>query len=158
MNIYITLAMAAAIGFQQAPFLPLIGGITGAVASESISLSNEQVYEKATEAPEAIAKAPATEVSHTLTVELSAYTSTPEETDDTPFITASGSRTRHGIVATNILPFGTKIQIPEYYGDEVFVVEDRMNRRYQENVDIWMAEKGPALKFGRREGTIVVLK
>jgi 3D (Asp-Asp-Asp) domain-containing protein len=42
------------------------------------------------------------------------------------------------------------------YGDKVFVVEDRMNARYQNNVDIWMESYAEAKKFGRRSVEIHV--
>ncbi|KKS19241.1 MAG: hypothetical protein UU76_C0003G0044, partial [Parcubacteria group bacterium GW2011_GWC1_41_7] len=70
------------------------------------------------------------------------------ETDDDPWITASGSDTRDGIVASNFLPFGTKIRIPSLFGDKVFIVEDRMNRRHTERIDVWMPSKFDALLFG----------
>ncbi len=90
---------------------------------------------------------------------LTAYTSRPEETDDTPFITASGTRTRKGIVANNFLPFGTRIKIPEIYGDKIFVVEDRMHWRKSNNhVDIWFSCLAKARKFGIKEGYIKILK
>ena len=60
---------------------------------------------------------------------ITAYSSTPEQTDSTPFVTASGSMVRDGIVANNLLSFGTKVKIPELYGDKVFVVEDRMHSK-----------------------------
>src|SRR3989344_1966573 len=63
-------------------------------------------------------------------VAASAYSSTPDQTDDSPFITAWNTRVRDGIIAANFLPFGTKIKIPDAYGDKIFIVEDRMNRRY----------------------------
>ena len=85
------------------------------------------------------------------------YSSTPEETDDTPFITASGSHVRPGVVAANWLPIGTKIRIPEYFGNEVFVVEDRMHSRHADKVDVWFAEKTDARKFGLRLTKIEVL-
>src|SRR3989344_299704 len=44
-----------------------------------------------------------------LKVWLTAYSSTPEQTDETPFITASGSYVRNGVVAANFLPMGAKI-------------------------------------------------
>lgn len=97
-------------------------------------------------------------VMDTRSVWITAYSSTPEETDDTPFITASGTRVRDGIVATNLLPFGTKIQIPELFGDKVFVVEDRMHERKANNVDVWMPTKSQALKFGVAYSKILVVK
>lgn len=89
---------------------------------------------------------------------LTAYSSTPEETDDTPFITATGNRVRDGIVATNFLPFGTRVQIPEVFGDKIFVVDDRMHPRKVDFMDIWMPTKQDALNFGIRRAKIVVLK
>lgn len=81
-------------------------------------------------------------------VTASAYSSTPEQTDASPFITASGSHVRHGIVAANFLPLGTEIRI----GDEIYTVEDRMNERYngKQYLDIWMASLGAAQSFGRK--------
>ena len=75
----------------------------------------------------------------TMRVFVTGYSSTPDQTDDTPFITASGKQVRDGIVATNLLPLGTKIKIPEIYGNKVFVVEDRMNARNNQHVDIWFS-------------------
>lgn len=93
----------------------------------------------------------------TYVVSASAYSSSVDETDDTPFITAKGTYVRDGIVATNFLPFGTAIKIPEIYGDKIFVVEDRMNRRYVTNVDIWFPSKELAKQFGRKTVTIEVI-
>jgi 3D (Asp-Asp-Asp) domain-containing protein len=88
---------------------------------------------------------------------ITAYSSTPEETDDTPFITASGKIAKDGFAATNSLPFGTKIQIPEIFGDKIFVVEDRMHRRKNNFLDIWMSTKEQALKFGIKRAKIKIL-
>jgi 3D (Asp-Asp-Asp) domain-containing protein len=92
------------------------------------------------------------------TVQLSAYTSEVAQTDASPFITADGSYVRDGIVATNMFPFGTAIKIPSLYGDKIFTVHDRMNTRYQKNVDIWFADKTAALKLGRRTVQIEVIR
>lgn len=83
-------------------------------------------------------------------VSATGYSSTPEETDHTPFITAAGTHVRDGVVASNFLPFGTVIKIPELFGDKTFIVEDRMNNRYWMNVDIWFSEKDLAKEFGRK--------
>ena len=92
------------------------------------------------------------------TVQVSGYNSEVAQTDDSPFITAKGTYVRDGIVATNMLPFGTFIKIPSIYGDKIFVVEDRMNSRYQKHVDIWFASKTDALALGRRTLQIEVLQ
>lgn len=88
---------------------------------------------------------------------VTAYSSMPEETDDTPFITASGRIVREGIIATNILPFGTKIKIPEFFGDRIFIVEDRMHSRKRNFVDIWMPTKEDAQNFGIARTKIQIL-
>ena len=80
---------------------------------------------------------------------ITAYSSSPDETDDTPHITAYGTETREGIIANNCLPYGTEVQIPDIFGDRVFAVEDRKNSRYGCNwVDVWYPSKTEAKKFG----------
>lgn len=81
---------------------------------------------------------------------ITAYTSTPDQTDNTPFIAASGKKVYDGMIAANWLPFGTKVKIPELYGDKLFTVYDRMNKRYgYGRMDIWLDEtKTEARKFG----------
>lgn len=98
-----------------------------------------------------------TDVPETYRVWITAYTSSPEETDDTPFETASGSTTRDGIVAANFLQFGTKIKIPSEFGDKIFTVEDRMHRRKKNFIDVWMPTKKDAFRFGIRYAEIVVV-
>lgn len=91
------------------------------------------------------------------TVVATAYNSLPWQTDDTPEITASGTRTRHGVVAANFLRIGTRVRFPEVYGDTVFVVEDRMNQKYgRGRVDIWMEEYRDAKVFGAKRLTMEV--
>lgn len=94
----------------------------------------------------------------TYDVWVTAYSSTSDQTDSTPFITASGTRVKDGIIAANFLPFGTKVLIPELFGDKVFTVEDRMHRRKTNNVDIWMSNRGKAIKFGIARAKIVILE
>lgn len=81
-------------------------------------------------------------------VSMTAYSSTPGQTDSTPFITANGSHVRDGIVAANFLSFGTQVRIPEVFGDKVFSVEDRMNARYYYKIDVWMPTYEEAKNFG----------
>src|SRR3989344_264676 len=89
---------------------------------------------------------------------VTAYSSSVDETDSTPHITASGTRTRHGIVASNTFPIGTRVRIPELFGDEVFVIEDRMHRRFTDRIDIWMPSKWQALQFGKRQASIEIVE
>lgn len=95
--------------------------------------------------------------SYFMHVPTTAYSSTVDQTDDTPFITASGTLVRPGVVAANFLPIGTHLRIPDYYGDMVFVVEDRMNERYNGRLDIWMETRDQAIKWGIRHVIIEVL-
>lgn len=90
-------------------------------------------------------------------VVITAYSSTPGQTDNTPFITASGSYVRSGVVAANFLPFGTKIKLPEIFGDKIFTVEDRMHEDYNDRVDIWFSSKAEAIKFGSKISEIEIL-
>ena len=93
----------------------------------------------------------------TYTIAATGYSSTPEQTDHTPFITAAGTHVRDGVIATNFLPFGTIIKIPELFGDKTFIVEDRMNSRYWLNIDIWFSEKELAKEFGVKVVKIEVI-
>lgn len=89
------------------------------------------------------------------TVTITAYSSSVDETDDTPFITASGTYTRDGVVAANFLSLGSKVKIPELFGNKTFLVEDRMNKRYTERLDIWFPSKWEAKKFGKRKAQVI---
>lgn len=94
---------------------------------------------------------------HPVQVWVTGYSSAPWQTDETPFITASGSYVRNGIAAANFLPFGTKFRLPEFFGDQIFVVEDRMHERYKKYVDIWFSTEKEAKNFGKRRSLIEIL-
>ena len=97
----------------------------------------------------------------TLWVEVSGYSSTEDQTDSTPCITASGYNVcvanTENIVATNILPLGSQVMFPDLYGDKIFYVEDRMNTRYQNHADLGFQTRWQALNFGRKAGIRMVL-
>ncbi len=114
-----------------------------------------------------------------LVLKATAYTSSPRETDTTPRITATGARTRFGVIAvsrdllSSDLPYGSKVKIEDlgnwYNGsgkgkynamlkNVVFVVEDTMNRRKHQQIDIWMPGRSLALRWGVRRVRLVVLK
>lgn len=90
-------------------------------------------------------------------VPVTAYTSDPRETDATPFITANGTQVFDGVVAANFLKFGTRVRIPDYFGDKVFVVHDRMNARYHQRLDIWTLKKSDAKSWGVRRVKVEIL-
>ncbi len=89
-------------------------------------------------------------------VKVTAYSSTKDQTDDTPFIMASGKYVYVGAIASNFLPLGTKVKFPELFGDKVFVVEDRMNKRFNDRIDIWMPSKTEARNFGLKKVEVLV--
>ena len=92
-------------------------------------------------------------------VVLTAYSSTVEQTDSTPFITANGTYVRDGIVANNGLPFGTEIRIPELFGEKVFSVQDRMHwRKGGYHFDIWFPTYEQAKNFGVKYAYVEVLE
>ncbi len=93
---------------------------------------------------------------------ITAYNSEVAQCDDTPCETANGFNVcEHKIentVAANFLPLGTTIKIPELFGDRIFVVRDRMNKRYSDRVDVWMESKPEAKLFGVKYVKIEVLE
>jgi len=90
-----------------------------------------------------------------LSVMAVAYSSTPDQTDASPLITASGLKVGPGVVAANWLPFGTKIRI----GQQIYTVQDRLNARYngQLVIDIWQPTRAQAVEFGVKHIEIEVL-
>ena len=96
-------------------------------------------------------------ISDTIKATITAYTSSVDETDDTPFITASGVRTRRGIIACpSKYKFGTQIVIE----GRQFICEDRMNPRYwdENRFDVWVETKHEAFNWGVRELEVLVLR
>lgn len=96
----------------------------------------------------------------TQSVEMSAYTSRIEETDDSPCISADGTNICEYdgcVVASNDYPLGTVINV-EGFG--MCEVRDRMNARYTStgNMDIYFGmDLDGALAFGRKNVNIQVL-
>lgn len=84
----------------------------------------------------------------TMHVTVTAYSSTKDQTDDSPFLTAIGTPVRDGIVAANFLPIGTVIRFPDKFEDKFFIVEDRMAERFGLQVDVWMSNQEDAKEFG----------
>jgi 3D (Asp-Asp-Asp) domain-containing protein len=93
---------------------------------------------------------------------VTAYNSLPEQTNDQPCITANGFNVcEHGIedtIAANFLKFGTKVRMPDLFGDRIFIVRDRMNKRYPDRVDVWMLEKSEAISFGIKKAKIEIVE
>jgi 3D (Asp-Asp-Asp) domain-containing protein len=86
--------------------------------------------------------------------DVTAYSSSPDETWGDPFITASGRRVADGVVACpRRLPFGTKVKI----GKRTYTCWDRLHPKYDDRFDIWKASKEEALQFGRRRVVVEIL-
>jgi len=105
---------------------------------------------------------PKYKVVRTSTHVITAYNSEPGQTDNSPCITANGYNVcqsdAEDTIAANFLKFGTKVQIPELFGDQVFVVRDRMNKRHATRVDVWMQDHHEAIEFGVKTARIQVVE
>jgi len=101
-------------------------------------------------------------VLRTSTHVITAYNSEVGQTDSDPCTTANGfNLCKHGqedSIAANFLKFGTKVKIPELFGDKVFIVRDRMNKKHPNRIDVWMKEHSDAIKFGKKTATIQVIE
>ncbi len=88
------------------------------------------------------------------------YTPSVDETDDTPFITASGQRVRSGICAISRdleklgFTFGRTIYVE---GLGSFEIQDRMHRRWKKRIDILVMSKKRARSLGKIENASVIL-
>lgn len=87
------------------------------------------------------------------------YSSSVMETDTTPTITAANTPTRPGVLAVSRdllseytpgapFSFGDRVHV---HGVGEFRVEDAMNARWDNRIDIWFPSREDALWFGRRE-------
>lgn len=157
---------ASAFAGFEAPFVSQINGgqdsdeVSPAVASDGFLTAQNSPTEpsdKNVTETHTVQKADTKAILQELTVIATAYSSTPDQTDDSPFITASGTRVRDGIVAANFLPFGTKIKISNVFGDKIFVVEDRMHRRFSKRIDVWFPDRDSANRFGLKIVKIQIL-
>ena len=97
--------------------------------------------------------------SRVVKVEASAYTLSKRETDGTPYVTATMKKPIAGKTCAvsrdqrKYLMHKT-ILIP---GLGVREVNDTMHPRYKKSIDVVFASKKDAMKFGRKDVTIVVL-
>ena len=107
----------------------------------------------------------------TLTVEITAYSSSAAQTDDAPTITASGAVAGPGTVAVSRdllkrFPYGSEVEIVAVSGDGCggwvpetpLSVADTMNARLKNHLDIWLETTEQALNWGRCQGEIRPVK
>ena len=91
-------------------------------------------------------------------IRVTAYSSTYDQCDSNPFITASGTHVHDGTLAANCMPFGAKVRLPDIYGNKIFIVEDRLAPRMGcSTIDIWFPDRNSALHFGTIYTTIEVI-
>ena len=95
-------------------------------------------------------------------VKVTAYSATPQETDEDPYVTASGKRVRQGIVALSrdlekklMLKFGDQVILE---GIGMFIFEDRMHIRKTRQVDLYMQSRQAALQFGVQTTLLIIVR
>ncbi|WP_261663544.1 3D domain-containing protein [Deinococcus sp. Marseille-Q6407] len=112
------------------------------------------------------ARAPA---GRTAVLRSTAYNSLSAQTDSSPHITATGTRTRPGVVALSrdmlrIFPYGTRLRIQDLSGNHpyangrIFIVEDTMHARKSRQIDVWMPTRSQAMQWGVRSVRITAVR
>jgi len=157
----ITIGVTAAVLAIQVAFP---AGLTNAQVTPQLSQNTHENWialmvktmQNQTKKPGSLPKAGNVSRKRTIRIPITAYSSEPWQTSGDPFVTAAGTHVRDGVVAANFLPIGTRVRIPELYGDKVFVVEDRMNERYFYKMDIWMDNTPEAVQFGLKHAEIEI--
>lgn len=113
-------------------------------------------------------------------VKSTAYNSLVDQTDETPHITAIGSKTRFGIIAVSRdllskdIPYGSLVRLKDLgsyhngrgYGkyqtildrQGLFIVEDTMNPRKTKQIDVWFPHLADALNWGVRHVELEIVR
>ena len=151
-------------------FLAVVRPVMLAVVAAVVFISTASVAAAPTPPPDypdaiaraAEAQAAAPRVVRRFKAVVTAYNSLPAQTDSTPCITANGydlcAADAENVVAANSLRFGTRVRLPEYSGEKVYTVQDRMHPRFSRRLDLWMRERESAKVFGIQTLTIEVLE
>jgi len=138
------------LGFRPAPPGPAPApgvSVPGGIPAWSLSVVPAAV---ASRAPRELFRIP---------VVITGYSSTVDQTDDTPFLTAANTRVRRGVIAlsrdllrefTPGAPFAFG-DVLEVEGVGTFKVEDTMAERYRQRADIWFSTRAAARQWGRRD-------
>ena len=107
-----------------------------------------------------------------------AYNSHSSQTDRTPFITATGARTRFGVIALSrdmlrSVPYGSLVRIEDLgawgsgrgrgtynrlLSGVLFQVEDTMHPRKVRTVDVWFYSRSQALQWGARQVKLTIIR
>jgi len=92
-------------------------------------------------------------------ITITAYSSTADQCDSTPHLTASAQPVRVGILAVSRdlieemgLSFGQRVLLPGY---GLFEIRDLMHPRWRRKVDIWESDREAARLFGKQKGTLI---
>jgi len=95
---------------------------------------------------------------YVMTVTVTAYSPSVDETDSTPYITASNRRVRDGICA---ISRDIEKELDLKWGDMIYLegigtceFQDRMHRRKRKQVDLFMWNKSDAVRFGIKRARI----
>jgi 3D (Asp-Asp-Asp) domain-containing protein len=119
-------------------------------------------------APRPVTRAPRALASFVLRA--TGYNSLRGQTDGSPFVTATGARTRFGIVALSRdmlrrIPYGSLVRLEDLSGrfnymlrGMSFVVEDTMHPRKYGQVDVWFPAYGQAISWGVRQVRLTVVR
>jgi 3D (Asp-Asp-Asp) domain-containing protein len=99
-------------------------------------------------------------------VSATAYSSDVAQTDSTPFVTATGTRVRPGVIALSrdllrTFPYGSRVTLQDSAGilnGRIYLVEDTMNARLRNTIDIWMGSRSQAYRWGRRTVRITAVR
>ncbi len=106
------------------------------------------------------------------------YNSATSQTDSSPRVTATGARTRFGIIAVSrdllrSIPYGSQVSIEDMgslgsgsgrgrfnnlLNGVVFIVEDTMNKRITRTVDVWFTRHSMAIQWGKRQVKLTILR
>ena len=123
---------------------------------------------------------PAPESGPALQVRATAYNSLENQTNSQPFITATGERTRWGIIAVSRdllgeeLPYGSLVRLTDLGnfhtgrgagafqtlldGTGTFIVEDTMHPRKFNQIDVWFQDYASAVNWGVRRLEVEVVR
>jgi 3D (Asp-Asp-Asp) domain-containing protein len=128
--------------------------------------------------PSSVTRATSSRSLLTVVVKSTAYNSLAAQTDSTPFVTATGARTRFGVVALSRdllrrIPYGSIVRIEDLgswsngrgrgaYNRMLsgvnFIVEDTMHPRKRNTVDVWMPTRRAAIQWGARQIRVTVIR
>ena len=100
-----------------------------------------------------------TPLNYQIPVTITAYSPHENQTDSTPFLTASQRHVREGYIALSRdleSEFGLKFGDSVHVNGVEYEFQDRMHKRWTKRVDIFMWTKKEALEFGKQQGFMEV--